>query len=427
MKMKCFFGLLNVALFFMQMPVGTAQEYKTEGRKRLNFAQSYFELGTQVYPAFNGFRYNESETSRYESIRNPATVVPNLQIGGIHFWGHADFYISIPLAHIGTKEGNRFQLDESVVTGARYLPWAFRYKRLTPYFGAAWTVRTYKQGAKGTAVPPKLIENKLRFDAGLVFGQAHWLLRLGFVAYPNADIRYPVSKTSFETIHLPRISPHVGFSWLIETTKTKGMDEINRTLNEYPALSNPRLQNSLKSGWFLGLGLSSTWILTPSERNTAQFPYFNKRGISNSFPDMAAGYHFSNLGLMTALSFRNMKFSQAGYQSEQTLKRNSLVLEVSKFLFDYHGFTPYLGAAIGIENYRLQEKSEAGSLDLTKSKLSEGLVFGWDILPGKTRQRWVLRTNLRYFPFENLTVQGQKLNLGQLEYNVIQLVWYPGR
>ena len=72
---------------------------------------------------------------------------------------------------------------------------------------------------------------------------------------------------------------------------------------------------------------------------------------------------------------------------------------------------------------------EAGvkSQQQTTTAIEPGLTFGWDIVPGKTNEALILRTNLRWYPFSEFEVNGRKFNFSQLEYNLIQVVFYPER
>jgi len=54
-----------------------------------------------------------------------------------------------------------------------------------------------------------------------------------------------------------------------------------------------------------------------------------------------------------------------------------------------------------------------------------GITFGWDIRPNQL-QGFILRTNLRYTPTDNIGEEGG-VSFSQLEFNFIQLVVYPGR
>ena len=62
-----------------------------------------------------------------------------------------------------------------------------------------------------------------------------------------------------------------------------------------------------------------------------------------------------------------------------------------------------------------------------KNKLDAGVTFGWDIVPGKTSEALILRTNLRWYPLSKFEIDGKKFNFSQLEYNLIQVVFYPNR
>ena len=63
----------------------------------------------------------------------------------------------------------------------------------------------------------------------------------------------------------------------------------------------------------------------------------------------------------------------------------------------------------------------------TINTLSPNIVFGWDIRPSVKGDWWILRTNLRYFPFLDVERQGKKLSWQHLEFNFIQFVFYPQR
>ena len=53
-------------------------------------------------------------------------------------------------------------------------------------------------------------------------------------------------------------------------------------------------------------------------------------------------------------------------------------------------------------------------------------VFGWDILPTKL-EYMTLRTNLRYTPNLNIDLNSYSIPNSQLEFNIIQLIFYPQR
>ena len=79
------------------------------------------------------------------------------------------------------------------------------------------------------------------------------------------------------------------------------------------------------------------------------------------FPDFAAGYHFTKSDFIIAAASRRTIQKRSAF-SYLRLQRQSLNIEGYKFLFDYHGFVPYLGAGIEREN-RLARTEFGNDLD----------------------------------------------------------------
>jgi hypothetical protein len=392
-------------------------------KERLNFAKTYLELGSNFYPGF--LENSLGADGKLQVLKKPSSASPYFNIGGYHFWGHGDFYISIPLGslQLGHNPFGKTTMSESVVTGLRFMPWSLQAKRVTPYLGGSWMVANFKQGPVDKE-NPLFMRNALRLEGGLVYGNNNWQIRGGLNFYPQPDFRYPVDQFHFENIKRPAISANLGIVYAFETT-SKGLKtaEMDR-LNAYQEFSNPKAAPSTWGDWFLGLGPSSAFVLSPSEFNRNYHPYFNSKSISKSYLDFSLGYHFNHVRMVTALAYRHIPSQEKGFGVQETVLKNSLLFESYYYLFDYNGCTPYLGLNVGFDKITLKENSAILS---SKNQLNPGLTFGWDILPGKTEQPFVLRTNLRWFPFQQISANGFKHSLNQLEYNVIQLVWYPAR
>ena len=404
-----------------------AQEYIREGKNRLNFAKTYLELGGQYSPSFKGAT-NRANNSVH-SFENSASIVPYINIGGLHFWGHGDFYISIPLSQINfsKNDSTNFTLNQSVVTGARFLPWAYKDKRLRPFVGASWAVVNFKQENKLNNGQPLFSKNKLIFDAGLLYGNGSFMTRYGVNFYPTNNWNYPISQTNFQNIKTPNWSAYFGLVYAFESTRSKNMETENTRLNKFPKTSSPTMNAIKKGDWFIGIGPSTSFLLAKSDYNTFENPFFNQKPISNTYFDIAVGYQFNKKGIVAALSYRNPTFTNEAFGVKQTIKKNSIVFEAYKYLTDYSGFTPYVGLNIAYDNVNFTEKSSVKNIATKTNILTPGITFGWDILPGKTEQWFVLRTNLRWFPFEKFEVNNKAISLHKLEYNVIQAVFYPSR
>lgn len=408
---------------FLCVTSASAQEYFSEGKNRLNFAKTYFEVGGQYSPKFASKRLDGNTVS---SIQNSASLMPYLNIGGIHFWGHADFYISIPLGQINLQKNNSsdFLLNQSVITGARFLPLTYKDNRIRPYIGANWAVVNFKQKSAPDNTQPLFQHNKLLFDAGLIYGKGSWLVRAGMNYNYTNKWQYPLAQTNFQEIKTPKFSGNVSIVYAIETTRSKKMESVNERLNQYDNVTKPT-KDALKFGdYFIGVGFATSFMLSNSEYNNNTHPYFNKKGISRTYLDASIGYHFNRAGIVTALSYRNPKFENEAFGVKQTIQKSSFALETYKFLTDYNGFTPYLGLNITYDNLHF---SENRTIQKSFNQFNPGITFGWDILPGKTEQFFVLRTNLRWYPFSSIKINGQSFSQHQLEYNVIQAVFYPTR
>ena len=418
-------------LFFLFLVVASksaiAQEYVVEGKKRLNFAKTYFELGGQYSPSFSSKKMNRNQT--IQTVTNPASIVPYLNIGGLHFWGRADFFISIPLSQINldSNDSTDFTLNQSVVTGARFLPWAYKDNRIRPYIGGSWAIVNSKQENKQNNGQPTFSKSKLIFDAGLLYGKRNFMTRIGVNFYPNSSLEYPITQTQFEIIKTPKWGAYLGFVYAFESTRSRNMETENAKLNKYAKTSSPTMNAFKKGDWFIGIGPSTSFVLGTSDYNSIRHPYFNKKPISNTYIDAVLGYQFNKKGIITALSYRNPTFANEAFRVKQTVKKNSAALEVYKYLTDYNGFTPYIGLNLAFDNIDYAEESDTETISISKNHIAPGITFGWDILPGKTEQWFVLRTNLRWFPLQSFEVNNKKFGLNQIEYNVIQAVFYPSR
>ena len=146
------------------------------------------------------------------------------------------------------------------------------------------------------------------------------------------------------------------------------------------------------------------------------------------FPEVTAGYHFSKSEFAISVNFRPIRQVRNAFAFKQTIERNSLGVEIYKFLFDYHGFAPFIGAGALHEKITLNEVDNGS--EITNEKITTttpSIIFGWDIRPGRRADIWLLRTNLRYSPALTITQNNSKLSLQYLEFNFIQFVVYPQR
>ncbi len=211
---------------------------------------------------------------------------------------------------------------------------------------------------------------------------------------------------------------------MLETTLSAEKDwESGRTAEVTKILADRKQLNN----FYFGVGLSSAFWLGDNSYNDNQWPFIERYSTA-LMADFTLGYYFHQPDLNIAMGYRSYSSGTNTYGVVQSAKRRSLVFEVTKFLFDYHGFAPFLGPAVSYENLSFKESFE-GQLtqDISDNQWSYGLTFGWDIRPNRI-QSWILRTNLRWFPDLQLDVNdNDSVNFNNIEFNFIQLIVYPGR
>lgn len=405
-----------------------AQEKSNQKEKqRLDFAKMYFEIGGTFLPSFTGKTLNNNVI---ESFENPASGIQYLNWGGFHFWGHGEFYVTFPLNYVPfqKQEGASSEIFHSVATGFRYYPWVYREKKIIPYLGANWSALEFKQIISPEEEQPTLAKDFiLAGDAGILYGYRNFSLRLGATFFPNTTWDYPISKTQKAKIKTPNFGLQIGLLYSWDSTKDTKPENIEKW-NSYPRVSKQSFGSTTFGNFFVGIGPSLSFSLEKSTYNQTTFPYLQEQKSSSNYFDWVMGYNFNRAGIFTTLSFRNPKFKTEGYGTVQTIKKTSLTFEVNKFLIDYSGFTPYLGINIAYDKIKYLENIDGQNRELIFDKKFEpGITFGWDIQPGKNQEALILRTNLRWYPFSSFKVDDIKFNFSQLEYNLIQVVFYPGR
>ncbi|WP_421877993.1 hypothetical protein [Marinoscillum sp.] len=409
---------LTLFTFFLLLGYSSlSQVYIDGGQTRHRFAQLTIGL-TQRYLPANGTRTFEYQQVNLNNVPMTWSTESKLQIGGLHFWGHADFYVAIDL--IGIQSGNSiFRTDTE--TGFKYYPWRMERKKIRPYLGFSINP-TYFQSGSGIEKRVVLFPGQ----TGLSYQFHNQLLELGINYTYRNDIDYYYSRADQRTAIVSPLWFTASYKFIIDTTI--GAEKTWKN-GQSEAYAQQLHEDHRLSGISVAVGPSSTWYVAESKHNAELHPHMDQPKTDGVFLDLGIGYFFHEPNIQINLAYRPLKTRLTGHGVDQLIKRKALSLEALKFLGDYHGFVPFIGPAISWENLAIDETdfqinaSSAGSFQGFKP----GLSFGWDIRP-TNHEEWLLRTNLRYFP--NLDVNmdsGQTFSLDQIEFNFIQLVWYPER
>lgn len=421
-------GLLSLfALSVLPGPLH-AQAYVDEGRTRHSFAQFVLGADLMAFPAGGEtFAVAAPGSGPAQLLRAEprASLFPRLNLAGTHFWGHASFYVSVPLGNLRDAPlpgGGEIDFNPGVETGLRIYPWRLESGGVRPFVGAAYAQSDLRQTTDlGTGVNEQ--KSRIPLQAGLTYQRGSTLWELGFGRFLNNDLDYHVDRTATAPVRLPSSYLWFGVNRQLDTTLGLSSDWEDGTTAE---ATRRAARAGALSGWSVGVGPSAAFLLGSAPRNQALYPALGAHRTVSLFPDVGVGYYHFPWDTHLNLAYRSNASERSAYGQTQRLGRRSLGLEVFRFLFDYEGFAPFVGPVLSREWLELEESVDGAAVGRTgDERWRLGVIFGWDIRPDDLRGV-ILRTNLRYTPVGRVGGLGG-VSADQLEFNFIQVVWYPGR
>ena len=407
-----------LALVVAWLALGQAQAQDWD--RRHAFAKSYYGLSLIGAPAMaEGLLVDEDVVMPFG---RSAFLSPAVNIGATHFWGHADFYVSINTVPIKLgDDAVKNSIHMGTFTGLRVYPWAVgEGQGVKPYLGYKFSPWRYRQGDT-PELSYKTTRIKGMVDAGLGLATSWGYFTLEGTKLLNPDFEVNLTTTGGPTPdRWPGWTVGMGLNISLETTSVAS-NPVNKQLNQ-------ELREHNKQGLFLAAGPSSAFPVVGSEGAADAYPYLDDLSFPTIFPDVALGYHFTKADALVAVSRRRMVQRRSAYNRALNIDRQSTALEAYKFVGDYHGFVPYVGLGVGMERMDLEEREgDVVVSEGTYVDMPWYLVFGWDIRPSERGDWWVLRTNLRIPPMLELDHDDHTWSLQHLEFNFIQLVVYPQR
>lgn len=391
------------------------QVYEDGGRTRHRFAQTTVGLDVNYGPtgSLDNFRADADGTIR--KTDTPALSEARLIIGGLHFWGHSDFYLAIPVLR---DKASPFRTG--VETGAKFYPFRIRNNHVVPFTGISFRENEY-QVQDG----PEKRWYTASLSAGITLMKKAGLFELFAVYDLQQPSSYYITRTRTVPVEFPGIRAGISYKRIFDTTvsaekqwKSGYTKRVTDTLAVLKRLN----------GLTIGAGPSSAFFLHPPVSQGRQAPYLGRHQNVPILADIALGYYLHQPDVQLQLAYRAMNSQLKAYGSTTSLRRTSIALEGYKFLFDYHGFCFFTGLSISKERWIKNSELTPGHPEsIQREKLQPGLVFGWDIRPNRL-QSFYLRTHLRWYPGMYFrTDTGEKVQMDQLEFNYIQLVLFPGR
>jgi hypothetical protein len=356
----------------------------------------------------------------------PSQFMPRLNIGGTHFWGHADFYVTFPLGlAFGSNQAglDNYKFSEGVETGAKIYPWAMKPGRITPYVGISFQPMSFKYSLEnnaykyGGSVYSKFITP---IHLGVTYTSQKYMYNLGARWVKDGDFEYYQSPTAEVASSFSPLNFNISIFRFMDTSKSlaksKSLDQLN--IKHYVLEKEGGL-----SSWYWAFGPSTALQMSKSSYFQKKHPYLYN-DMNNSFlvPELAVGRYFHKGDFNINAASRYMHWTRSAFDTKIKMNRISTAIEGYKFLFDYHGFVPFVGPSIMVDHISVNVNGQKHA----ETKPAIGIVFGWDIRVTQTGTS-LLRTNLRYIPGHHVKIDNEKLMFDHLEFNFIQYVKFFGR
>jgi hypothetical protein len=411
-------GSLKNHLFIflcLLIAVSKAQVYQEGGHTRHRFAQLNVGLDCSHFPSGAATTYQLNVSGQYAPQKMDGMSQARLIIGGTHFWGKADFFVSIPILQFMNKS-----IKQEVETGGKFFFTRLKHHRISPFVGAAFLYGGFRSGQGG-----HFERAQFPLSTGFSFLHGAWMVDFGLSYFWNQSFNYYFEKELWRKIETPALRFSIGIKWMMETTLSAEKDwQSGRTQLLTDTLAKLKRLNGIT----LAIGPSSAFFTRSSGFIAQERPFLYQHKTVGIFPEFGLGYYFHSPDLQLNLVYRKSKSVKEAFGVQQQLTRRSFGFEAYKFLGDYHGFVPFAGIVVGRERIGFTETDSTMINHALEEKLIRaGIVFGWDIRPNRI-QSILLRTNLRWTPNLGISLAGKgKMFLDQLEYDFIQLVIFPGR
>ncbi len=386
-----------------------------DDRTRFQFAQGYLGVSGQYLPG------GEFTFSDGREIQLSDAMQPRFVIGGTHFWGFVDFYVSFglssPINFSQYEEWDKENMNTGTMTGMKIYPFVMRRGQLDPFVGVNWSFFNFSAQSE-MFTGAQIHKHRAAYEMGVSYtSDGGNIFEIQAMYTPRANMDYYTSRVNKGRLESDGLTASFTYKRMFESTKG----------NAGRPISPKEPQGNYGNAFHFGIGPSSSQTLVASEYHQQFTPYMDPLLKWNVFPEISAGYYFYAPDFDVRLSYRPLVSKSQAHEVTQVARRQSLALEAYKNLFDYHGFVPFIGLSLAAEWNRFEQSGEdIPQLDIRERDIFPGIVFGWDIRPTKYNS-WLLRTNLRYYPTAKMEVSGENISLNQLEFNFIQFVVYPQR
>jgi hypothetical protein len=413
-----------VCLFYSMVVYGQKDSLYTYDYLTKSTKFAWTTLGGDLL-LLGGGHTSFTENGIDQKISFQRTLTPRLTIGGIHFWGHADFYVTFPLNFLSFQRKpialEDLNYQQGIETGFRIYPFPLKAGRVSPFFGASFRMLNFTQQAKNPLFEYGVNYQKMIYllHAGVSYTSNRYIYSIG-ASYQNiSEIKTFINPSVNSVVEFNPVSLQVGIARYIDADRNMR----TRASVEQENLKHEILQKENRlSCWYWGVGPSAGLQMSESSYLRKNFAHLNRDFVGGFMPDITFGRFFSKPDMNVGFSYRTLGSTLRGFDDKIKVRRHSFMIEAYKNLFNWLGFVPFAGVTASIENLQVDVNGQQYS----DVKHAVGFIFGWDIRVTKTGTN-LLRTNLRWSPNLNLLIDNEKMMFDHLEFNFIQWVQFIGR
>lgn len=398
-------SLLFSFSFFPSILFAESLPYEVK-EDRFSFAQLYLSADYSQYAIKSPLLTGDNHES--------SIFVPSLTIGGLHYWGKADFYVTFPFRQNYNSGNISYRFSPGIETGFKYYPVAIKNKSFRGFIGTGFSFPSYQQTTENTqgSEQSKFI---LTGNVGISYTLSPFIFDVGAKYTPDSHLDYYLSSDEKKRADYSDHTFYISVKWYTDTTLS--------------ARQEPRNSFDLPEGFYpyIGIGPSSAWSMNDSSFVDNSHPYLDIKNDPVVFPELSAGVHWKNINrkghrTIFNISYRPQKIQKEGFGIKNTYTNNSLAFEVFQSFWDYHGFVPFAGVSYAINQLEFTEGGANDNTKKTEQSNDLGAVFGWDILPTH-QSSWFLRTTFRYYPEITIDTHKGKIQFPNFEFNFIQFIY----
>jgi hypothetical protein len=365
-----------------------------------------------------------------------------LQIGGLHFFDHADIFINVPVyalpgEHTSEGESRRVFVRNSAATGLKYYPFALRSGTLRPFVTSAVQLRRFSieettETGRNTGVDKRFV---LPLGIGLGYRLDPLLIgvQVEYTFFDVAEVRSGQAVRPLDESETLRDARQVDLRGLRYSFGVKALFDVSSELTErqFHRLETQRMAERVRNGtanaFNIGLG-PSTRLLGANSPYFERRPYLKHAHDDRIFPHLALGMYQHAWDAEVRLAYRSIWGAAQAFGAELETSQHAVFLEALKFVeVGLYGFVPFVGVGVGYGQLNVTDRAAGQQFTASNSTGLLSVPFGWDIRP-KPSSWWLLRTSLRWIPKANLSMAaGIRYDFGGLEFDVIQFLFYPER